>query len=221
MSKVSKYTGVTWNKRTSKWTAKSFRRGRQIYLGEFHDELKASEAYENFIASHHRKRLYSPRDKRYITNNYLFHTDEFIGNYLNRTTEAIKQIRQRMGLYKDEDIEMIKDRKHSNVASLWLEISALRNYIELGKGGQIAKDRLNEIIARVNKKPRIHQTRRKTALSEIAKVYEMFISGKSKLDIAAETDHLLPTVYWWIYGIQGYKGRNKTVLVLDSKINFE
>lgn len=218
MSKSSKYIGVSWNKNSNKWNCKGRIRGKQHYIGSFIDEEEAGLAYQKFINSHQSK-IYSQRDRKYIRDNYLMLTDEQIGVYLNRTTEAVKAVRQRMGLYKD--IEGIKNRPHLAHVSLWLEIEALRNYISLGKGGQIAIDRLNSILSHVSSKPRIHKSKRTTALSEIAKVYELFISGMSRYEISKETGHLLPTIYWWIKGIQGYKGRNKSLMVLDSRINLD
>ena len=42
----SKYRGVTWNKKASKWKACIRFKGKQRYLGLFTDELEASEAYQ-------------------------------------------------------------------------------------------------------------------------------------------------------------------------------
>ena len=43
----SKYTGVSWFKRDSKWVANIHVNGKIKYLGLFTDELEASKAYQN------------------------------------------------------------------------------------------------------------------------------------------------------------------------------
>jgi|ERR1700719_2133600 len=46
-SGVSKYKGVTWFKRDSKWKAQININGKYIYLGLFKDESKAAKTYNN------------------------------------------------------------------------------------------------------------------------------------------------------------------------------
>jgi hypothetical protein len=47
---TSKHIGVCWHKRHDKWMASAYKDGKMVHLGYFHDELKASEAYQKFIA---------------------------------------------------------------------------------------------------------------------------------------------------------------------------
>tara|TARA_R100000951_G_C2571106_1_gene158795 strand:+ start:123 stop:629 length:507 start_codon:yes stop_codon:yes gene_type:complete len=42
----SKYTGVTWDKCSKKWTARILINGKRKHLGSFKDETKAAEAYQ-------------------------------------------------------------------------------------------------------------------------------------------------------------------------------
>lgn len=46
-NKTSKYTGVTWHKKSNKWMACIGINGKKIYLGYFTNELEASEVYIN------------------------------------------------------------------------------------------------------------------------------------------------------------------------------
>ena len=46
---TSKYKGVCWNKRLSKWVAQASVNMKTIYLGVFTDEVEASRAYTNYI----------------------------------------------------------------------------------------------------------------------------------------------------------------------------
>lgn len=43
----SKYLGVHWNKKSSKWMSQIFVNGKSEYLGYFTDEKEAGEAYKN------------------------------------------------------------------------------------------------------------------------------------------------------------------------------
>lgn len=43
---TSKYVGVSWNKRKSKWYAYIRINGKNIYLGSFTNEIEASKAYQ-------------------------------------------------------------------------------------------------------------------------------------------------------------------------------
>jgi len=43
---VSKYTGVAWHKHDKKWQSSIVIDGKQIYLGQFDNELRASIAYQ-------------------------------------------------------------------------------------------------------------------------------------------------------------------------------
>lgn len=45
----SKYTGVSWYKRSSKWTAQIQINGKLKYLGAFTNEIEASNAYQQSI----------------------------------------------------------------------------------------------------------------------------------------------------------------------------
>ena len=46
---TSKYKGVCWNKRLSKWVAKASVNMKSVHLGVFTDEVEASKAYTNYI----------------------------------------------------------------------------------------------------------------------------------------------------------------------------
>lgn len=45
---TSKYPGVSWNKALSKWSVRCHFNGKNIYLGNFNDELIAAKQYEIF-----------------------------------------------------------------------------------------------------------------------------------------------------------------------------
>ena len=45
-SGLSKYTGVAWHKQDKKWQSSILIDGKQIYLGQFDNELRASIAYQ-------------------------------------------------------------------------------------------------------------------------------------------------------------------------------
>lgn len=45
--KSSKYKGVSWNKKSHKWSAKIYIRGKSRYIGSYNTELEAHEAIEN------------------------------------------------------------------------------------------------------------------------------------------------------------------------------
>lgn len=47
----SKYIGVGWNKSTMKWRAHIIIRKKQHYLGSFTNEIEASNAYQDALAS--------------------------------------------------------------------------------------------------------------------------------------------------------------------------
>jgi len=47
----SKYTGVSWNKKLNKWQVFAYINRKQYYLGLYESEEKASEIYEDKIAS--------------------------------------------------------------------------------------------------------------------------------------------------------------------------
>lgn len=44
---TSSYTGVSWNKKSKKWRAQMRVEGKSKYLGDYDDEVKAAEAYQN------------------------------------------------------------------------------------------------------------------------------------------------------------------------------
>ena len=46
---ASEYTGVSWDKRDSKWYARILIKGKTKFLGRFTDELKAAEAYQTAL----------------------------------------------------------------------------------------------------------------------------------------------------------------------------
>ena len=46
LNSSSKYTGVHWNKQSGKWKSVILINGKTFFLGRFHDELEASEAYQ-------------------------------------------------------------------------------------------------------------------------------------------------------------------------------
>jgi len=48
---TSKYPGVSWSMKSSKWRAQAFHSGKWIWLGLFEDERDASKAYEKFVNS--------------------------------------------------------------------------------------------------------------------------------------------------------------------------
>lgn len=48
-NRSSKYTGVSWNKRSNKWTAYIIINGKKKHLGYFTNELDASDAYQNVL----------------------------------------------------------------------------------------------------------------------------------------------------------------------------
>lgn len=48
---TSKYTGVFWSKKTSRWVSKIWIIDKRVYLGSFKCELQASEAYQNKLKS--------------------------------------------------------------------------------------------------------------------------------------------------------------------------
>ena len=52
---TSKFRGVSWNKNTKKWRATININGKQIHLGLFENELKASEAYNKEIKNYDTK----------------------------------------------------------------------------------------------------------------------------------------------------------------------
>ena len=43
---ISGYKGVSWNKRDKRWQAKIGINGKQLYLGEFKDPIKAAKNYD-------------------------------------------------------------------------------------------------------------------------------------------------------------------------------
>ncbi len=49
LGKTSKYTGVYWNKASSKWKASIKLNGKQIHLGMFKSEKKAAAAYQKAL----------------------------------------------------------------------------------------------------------------------------------------------------------------------------
>lgn len=50
LKSTSKYVGVFWNKRAKKWTAKISKKRKNIFLGYFNCETKASEAYQKALS---------------------------------------------------------------------------------------------------------------------------------------------------------------------------
>ena len=46
---ASQYTGVSWDKRDSKWCARILIKGSTKFLGRFKDELQAAEAYQTAL----------------------------------------------------------------------------------------------------------------------------------------------------------------------------
>lgn len=214
MNKTSRYLGVSWSKSDKKWTSFARIAGKKKYIGSFDCEKEASKAYLSFTGKHHQRRRYTERDKTYVRNNYMNLTDKQIGQYLHRSEQGIKALRERIGLHKT-NVEMINFIQVSRV----IEMNALRNYISLGKGGQVAKDRLNELESIVKSKPRIHKTRKRFPLKDIANVYELYKSGMAMSVISKETGIHKVTIWNWINSIKPYKGRSKKLMVLDSRIN--
>ena len=49
LKSTSIYTGVSWNKKASKWKTVITVNNKQIFLGYFTDELEASEAYQKAL----------------------------------------------------------------------------------------------------------------------------------------------------------------------------
>ena len=49
----SKYKGVTWDKESSKWRARSILNGKRISIGRFTNELDAAIAYDEFVMVNH------------------------------------------------------------------------------------------------------------------------------------------------------------------------
>lgn len=46
---TSKYVGVCWDKSAKKWKSQILYNGKNKFLGNFNDEIKASEAYQNAL----------------------------------------------------------------------------------------------------------------------------------------------------------------------------
>ena len=49
---ISKYTGVTFNKKTNKWRSQIWINGQNKTLGSFDDELEAHRAYQKELQQH-------------------------------------------------------------------------------------------------------------------------------------------------------------------------
>ena len=49
---TSQYPGVCWSKSNKKWQADIFISGKKTYLGQYHDEVEASEVYNNCLKKH-------------------------------------------------------------------------------------------------------------------------------------------------------------------------
>lgn len=71
---ISKYTGVTFNKKSNKWRAQIWINGKNKTLGIFDDELKAHRAYQKELKQH----LKSQSDENKET------LEEFAENYVNK-----------------------------------------------------------------------------------------------------------------------------------------
>lgn len=51
----SQYKGVSWRKDIAKWRVQIFIKGKRLYLGHFHSEKQAANAYDRAARKHFRK----------------------------------------------------------------------------------------------------------------------------------------------------------------------
>ena len=51
----SKYKGVSWDKKSRKWSVRIVYKNKQIYLGAFHSEIEAAKAYNRGAKKYHKE----------------------------------------------------------------------------------------------------------------------------------------------------------------------
>ena len=160
-------------------------------------------------------RRYTEREQRFIKDHYNFMTDEELSSKMNRSAAAIKEFRKRIGLYKDtEGFDRFKNL-HAKIA-LSKEIFALKYYISLGKGGKIAKDRLQQLEPKQIQTKKFKVSRRKTPLAILAEIYEMSVLGISMSNIGKELGYSHSSVKQFVYSIKGVK--SGLTITLPSKV---
>jgi len=141
-------------------------------------------------------------------------TDEEISSKMRRSAMAIAHFRHNKGLYKEE--ENAFSQLNSEIC-LAKEIFALKHYISLGKGGDIAIERLNYLLAK--RKPKYRPVRRKkrpTPSRVLAKIYSLSLTGMSCVAIGKETGYHNVSVNRWIKEIKGVK--SGLTITLPSKV---
>jgi hypothetical protein len=159
-------------------------------------------------------RRYTEREERFIKDHYNFMTDEELSSKMNRSAIGIAHYRQKKALYKEG--EKVFDQLNSEIC-LAKEIFALKHYISLGKGGEIAIDRLNYLLAKRKPKYRpVQMKKRPTPLRVLAKVYSLSTSGMSQIAIGKEMGYHNASIYRWIKEIKGVK--SGLTITLPSKI---
>lgn len=163
---------------------------------------------------------YTKKDTRFIVDNYESLTDIQIAKRLNRTPKGILHYRERLGLYKLDVLNINRLMQYNLNRSRLFEMNALLNYISMGKGGDVAKIRYNELLSTLEHKPVFYRKKRKVKKRVIANIWQMYINGMNGIEIAGETGHVKQSIYKWIREVSPYTGDNKLVITLESKINY-
>jgi hypothetical protein len=159
-------------------------------------------------------RRYTEREDRFIRDHYIFMTDEELSSKMRRTAVAIAHYRQSKALYKEGENAF---NQLNNEICLANEIFALKYYISLGKGGDIAIERLNYLLAKRKPKYRpVRPKKRITPLRILAKIYSLSTTGMSCVSIEKETGYHNASVYRWIKEIKGVK--SGLTITLPSKV---
>ena len=130
-------------------------------------------------------RHYTEREIRFIRNNYQNMTDNQLSSKMNRTPTGVKRFRQSIGLYKvDEDF--YRTNFYTTIGLLKQEKKALEHYISIGKGGDIANERLAFLVGKMPKMKERSPRKDSTPLRVVAKAYSLFKTGMTHQQIADE-----------------------------------